>query len=106
MSFIAKETWQKCGVEVIIFIEKKWLNEKDIEVQLQHSNLSHITNQYFSELKKQSQELQSCSKYQPCRKFLREDFAIQVILYCRATPAVNFKTRLGFNQHNPIMTQE
>ena len=51
MSFIAKETWQKNGVEVIIFNEKRWLNEKHIEVQLQHSNLPHITNQYSSELK-------------------------------------------------------
>ena len=25
---------------------------------------------------------------------------------CRTTPAVNFKTRLGFSQHGPIMTQE
>ena len=25
---------------------------------------------------------------------------------CRATPAVNFKTKLGFNQHDPIMRQE
>ena len=25
---------------------------------------------------------------------------------CRKTPAINFKTRLGFNQHDPIMTQE
>ena len=24
----------------------------------------------------------------------------------RATPAVNLKTRLGFNRHDPIMTQE
>ena len=24
---------------------------------------------------------------------------------CRTTPAVNFKTKLGFNQHDPIMTQ-
>ena len=23
----------------------------------------------------------------------------------RTTPAVNFKTKLGFNQHDPIMTQ-
>ena len=57
MSFIAKETWQKNGAEVIIFNEKKWLNEKHIEVQLQHSNLPHITNQYSSELKKERQEL-------------------------------------------------
>ena len=25
---------------------------------------------------------------------------------CRTIPAVNFKTKLGFNQHDPIMTQE
>ena len=25
---------------------------------------------------------------------------------CRTTPAVNFKIRLGFNQHDPIMIQE
>ena len=25
---------------------------------------------------------------------------------CRTTPAVNFKTKLGFNQHDPIMAQE
>ena len=25
---------------------------------------------------------------------------------CRTTSAVNFKTRIGFNQHDPIMTQE
>ena len=91
---------------MIIFNEKKWLNKKHIEVQLQHSNLPHITNQYSSEIKKQRQELQNCGKYQLCRKFLREDFAVQVILDCRTTPAVNFKTRLRFNQHDPIMTQE
>ena len=25
---------------------------------------------------------------------------------CRTTPAVSFRTRLGFNQHDPIMIQE
>ena len=25
---------------------------------------------------------------------------------CRKTPAVDFKSRLGFTQHDPIMTQE
>ena len=25
---------------------------------------------------------------------------------CRTTPAVNFKTKLVFNQHDPIMTQK
>ena len=39
---ITKETWKKCGVEVIIFNDKKWLNEKHIEDQLKHSNLPAV----------------------------------------------------------------
>ena len=31
---------------------------------------------------------------------------MQVIMDCRTTPAVNFKIRLGFNQHDPIMILE
>ena len=27
-------------------------------------------------------------------------------MYCRTTPAVNFRTKLGFTQHDPIMTQK
>ena len=27
-------------------------------------------------------------------------------MHCRRTPAVNFITKLGFNQHDTIMTQE
>ena len=48
----------------------------------------------------------NCDKNQPCGIFLEEGFAIQIIMDCRTTSAVNFRTRLGFNQHNPIMTQE
>ena len=51
-------------------------------------------------------ELQDCGNYWSCRKFLEEDTAKRIIMDCRTTPAVNFKTRLGFNQHDPIITQE
>ena len=70
-----------------------------------HSNLPAVTNQYSSELKKQRQEIQDCGNHQLCR-FLEEDFAVQIIMDCRTTPVVNFKTKLGFSQHNPIMTQK
>ena len=88
-----------------VFNGIKWLNEMNIEDQLKPSNLP-VTLQYSSELRKQRQELQNFGKYQPCRRFLEEDFAIQIIMDCRTTPAVNFQTRLGFKQHDPIMTQE
>ena len=31
---------------------------------------------------------------------------MKIIMDCRSTPAVNFKAKLEFNQHDPIMTQE
>ena len=103
---ITKETWERDGVEVIIFNGKKLLNDKQhIEQELEHSNLREITSKYPLGLRKQRQELEESDK-QPCRRFLREDFAVQIIMDCRTTPAVNFKNRLEFNQHDPIMTQE
>ena len=103
---ISAETLGKNGVEVTIVNGKKWLNEKHIETQLEHSNLAGATLQYSPELRKQTQKLEDYCNYQPCRKYLEENFAIQVIMDCRTTPAVNFKTKLGFNQYDPIMTQE
>ena len=70
-----------------------------------YSNIRNITLQYPKHLRKQRQELKECVK-QSCRRFLREDFAIQIIMDCRAIPSLNFKKRLGFNQQDPIMTQE
>ena len=85
--------------------KKKWLNETYIEEQLGYSRLRNITLQYPKHLRKQRQELQECVK-QPCRRFLMEDFAVQVIMGCRTTRSINFKTRLGFNQQDPIMIQK
>ena len=82
------------------------MNEKHIEKQLEHSNLPSVSLQYSLDLRKQRQDLQGCGNKQPCRRFLKEDFTIQIIMDCRTTPAVNFKTRLGFKQHDPIMRQE
>ena len=42
----------KNGIEVIIFYGKKWLNEKHIETQLEHSNLVAVINKYSLELRK------------------------------------------------------
>ena len=43
---------EKNGVEVIIFNGKKWLNEKDIKTQLEHSNLVAVTIKYSLKLRK------------------------------------------------------
>ena len=41
MVFITADTWHKNGVEVIIFDEEKWLNEKHIEKQLRVVTLQY-----------------------------------------------------------------
>ena len=103
---ITKETWERNGIEVIVFNGKNWLNEKHIKEPLRHSNSAAVTLKYSSGLRKQRKELQNCGKSQPCRSFLEEEFPMQIIMDCRTTPAVYFKTRLGFSQLDPIMTQE
>ena len=99
---ITKETWERNCVEVIVFNDKKWLNQTNIKDQLKDSNLAAITLKY----RKQRQELENCGKYQPCRIFLKESLAMHIIMDYRTTPAVNFRTKLGFRQHDLIMTQE
>ena len=103
---ITKEKWRKNSAEVIVFNGKKCLNKTNIKDQIKHSKLALVTLPYSSEVRKQRQELQDCGNYQPCGRIVEEDFAMQIIMDCRTTPAVNFKTKLGFNQHDPIMTQD
>ena len=43
---ITKETWERNGVEVIVFNGKKWLNETNMKDQLRHSKLAVVTLQY------------------------------------------------------------
>ena len=94
--FITSDTWQKNGAEVIIADDIKWLNEKHIEKQLNHSNLTMITEKYSKNQRKEKQELQECKK-QPCGIFVKEDLGIQVIMDCRTTPAVKYRKKLGFS---------
>ena len=43
---------------------------------------------------------------QPCRRFIRQDLAIHLIVDSRIVSSVEFKIKLGFENQDPIMTQE
>ena len=105
MLFITTKKWEDNGVEVIVVDDIKWLNEKHTEEQLKRANFRYTSRQYSSKLRKERQELLERLK-QPCRNFLREDLAVQLIMDSRTVSAVSFRNRLGFNQQDPIMTQE
>ena len=86
---------EKNGVEVITFGDKKCLNEKHIETQLELSNLVAFTKKYSFKPRKKRLELQNSCNHQRCRRFLKENFAIQIIIMdCRTTSAVNVNTNL------------
>ena len=81
--------------------------KKNIEKKLGHSNLTMTAAKYSGDdRRKKRKELQDCDNFQPTRIFLREDLGIQVIMDCRTVQATKFRKELGFNQHDPIMTQE
>ena len=105
MIFIIKNTWKSNGIEVIIVNNVKWLNEKHLEIKLGHSNLSMLTLKNAACFEKQRCELID-NKYQPCRRFIREDLAIQLIIDTRTLPSIDFKNKLGFYCQDPILTQE
>ena len=71
-----------------------------------YSNSVVVTSRYPHYLRKQRQELLQDWKKQPTRIFLREDLAVQSIMDCRTTPSMDFKSRQGFKNQDPIMTQE
>ena len=104
---ITKETYENNDIEVITDnLSRLWLNEKHIEEQLGHKNLSSITKKYDKIYKKCICELVDESIKQPHRRFLRTDLALKIIMNCRTDESCNLKKNLGFILYNVINTKE
>ena len=99
------KTWRNIiGVEVIKYNDKKWINEKNLETALGCKNLAGNKTRYYSnEFRKRRDEIQDCEDFQPCRKFITEELAIHLIIDIKTVKAAELKTKLGFNQVDPIM---
>ena len=81
---ITKETLENNDIEVIVDgVNTLWLNEKHIEEQLGHKNLSAITSKYDKIYKKHRYELVDKPIKQPNRRFLRIDLTLKTIMDCR-----------------------
>ena len=94
---------EKNGVEGITVDNVKWLNETNIEELLGRATFRNTSIQYHPSLRKQRQHLIKDWIKQPCRRFVREDLAIQLIMDSRTVSSVD---SLGFKNQDPIMTQE
>ena len=79
MPFISKHTWNRGGIEVIDDTDVNsiyfWLNEKNLERKIRHSNLPVVTNKYDPKYKKRRSELVNEPKHQPNRRFIRNGLA-------------------------------
>ena len=100
-------TWSKTDVEAITYDGEKWINKKHLEKAVGNKNLAGNKTQYYSdEFKKRRCEIQDCEDFQPCRKFIAEKLAIHLILDIKTVKAGELKTKLGFNQLDPIMPKQ
>ena len=80
---------------------------KHLEKAVCYKNLAGNKTQYYSdEFKERRYEIQDYEDFQPCRKFIAEKLAIHLILDIKTVKAGELKTKLGFNQLDPIMTKQ
>ena len=102
------KTWKNTiGVEVIKYNDKKWINENNSEIALACKNLGSNKTWYYSEkFKKRRYEIQDCEDFQPCRKLIAEELAVHLKIDIKTEKAAELKTKLGFNQVDPIMSKE
>ena len=50
--------------------------------------------------------MQDCEHFQLCRKFIAEELAIYLIIDIKTVEAAELKTKVGFNQVDPIMSKQ
>ena len=102
------KTWKNTvGVKVIKYNDKKWINEKNLKTALGCKNLVGNKTQYYSEeFEKRRYEIQDCEDFHPCRKFIAEELAVHLIIGTKTVKATDLKTKLGFNEIDPIMSKQ
>ena len=63
---------------------------------------SNKTRYYSNKFRKGRDEIQDCEDFQPCRKFIMEELAIPLIIDIKTVKAAELKTKVGFNQADPL----
>ena len=64
-------------------------------------NTETLTDEKIGAYKKHGSELIDGKKFM----YIHEGLALSIIMNCRKTTAIKFRTKLGFNQYNLIMTK-
>ena len=91
MGQISKEAYKKCEVEIIDKGRYFWINRRDLEVESDYDNSVQIFDKCDSEKQKYRHELMPNTKFQPCRRFVRNDLVEKKIKSCRKASEKFFK---------------
>ena len=83
MGQISKEAYKKCEFEIIDKGRYFWINRRDLEVESDYDNWAKIFDKCDPEKQKYRHELMSNIKFQPCRRFVRNDLVERKIKSCR-----------------------
>ena len=103
---ISKETYENNGIEVITDkFGELWLNERHVQQHIELKNLPALKNKYSEEYKKCRYELIDDPVKQSCRRFIRNDLALKIIMDCRTDESCNPKRNRGFTLHDVINTR-
>ena len=104
MSQRSKEAYKKCEVKV----DKGryfWVNRRDVEVKSEYDNWAQIFDKCDPEKQKYRYELMPNTKFQPCRRFVRNDLIERKIKICRKASEKfsKFKEKLGLDPQKLIV---
>ena len=96
---ISKEGYKKCEVEIIDKERYFWVNRKDLEVESDVANWAQIFDKCDPEKQKYRHELMPNTKFQPYRRFARNDLVERKIKSCRKASEkfLKFKEKLGLD---------
>ena len=96
MGHISKEAYKKCEVEIIDKGRYFWMNERDLEGESNIANWGQIFDKCDPEKQKYRHELMPNTKFQPYRRFARNDLVKRKIKSCRKASEkfLKFKEKL------------
>ena len=99
MCKISKEACKKCETEIIDDGRYFWINRRDLEIESDCDNWEQIFDKCDPEKQKYIYELMPNTKFQPCRRFVRNDLIERKVKSCRKASEkfFKFKEKLGLD---------
>ena len=104
---IDKNLWQDNGVETIEYKNYLWLNERNLGKSANYNEIRKLSIKYDNKCIKQRKEFIKNCKKQCCRKFIREDLAVYLLLHINRVPSIiKFRSKLGFKNNELVLSKE